>query len=251
MHTSQSNLKGRKTCNHCGYNANPVTAKYCKKCSKPLNTIASEKKDKTAKADFEFPFFWLFLALLFLLFGVGGYFFWQQILPKPEISDRDRTPSDNTSTSDTRNSDIQSYKRMKDVPNVPTGTFNFGGSLIFASLVAQGTHQSITQAHPQFSLRYVDPPDSQPGTGKGIEMLLNGQLSFALSGRPLEDTEYQKATERGFKLDQAPVAIDGLASYTHPGISIPGLSVSQLQDIYTGKITNWKEVGGPDLAIVP
>lgn len=192
----------------------------------------------------------MILTLLFLLFGVGSYFFWQQILPKPEISDR--SPSASNSTSDASSTpEIQSYKTMKEVPNVPTGTFNFGGSLIFASLVAQGTHQAISQAHPQFNLRYVDPPDSQPGTGKGIEMLLDGQLSFALSGRPLEDTEYQKAIGRGFKLDQMAVAIDGLASYTHPDISIPGLSVSQLQDIYTGKITNWQEVGGPNLPIVP
>lgn len=140
---------------------------------------------------------------------------------------------------------------MKEVPNVPEGTFNFGGSLIFASLVTQGTHKAINQAYPNFILRYIDPVDSQPGTGKGIEMLLNGQLSFALSGRPLEDAEYKQATERSFQLDQIAVAIDGIGCYTHPDISIPGLSVAQLQDIYTGKITNWKEVRGPNLPIVP
>ena len=51
--------------------------------------------------------------------------------------------------------------------------------------------------------------------------------------------------------DQVAVAIDGIACYTHPDISISGLSVPQLQAIYTGKITNWKEVGGPNLPIVP
>ena len=181
-------------------------------------------------------------AIVLLVFGVGSYFFWEQTQSSANVS---------TENLSSKNSDIQAYTSMKEVPKVPEGTFNFGGSLIFASLVAQGTHKAINQAYPNFILRYTHPVDNQPGTGKGIEMLLNGQLSFALSGRPLEENEYKQASDRGFKLDQVAVAIDGLGCYTHPDISIPGLSVAQLQDIYTGKITNWKEVGGPNLPIVP
>lgn len=82
-------------------------------------------------------------------------------------------------------------------------------------------------------------------------MLLDGELSFAQSTQPLKDAEYSKARERGFTLEQVPIGIDAVGCYVHPDISIPGLSVNQLQDIYKGKITNWKNVGGPDLPILP
>lgn len=52
-------------------------------------------------------------------------------------------------------------------------------------------------------------------------------------------------------MEQVPIAIDGIAFYVHPQVSIPGLSLSQIRDIFTGKITNWKEVEGQDLPIVP
>ncbi|MDJ0719212.1 MAG: substrate-binding domain-containing protein [Prochloraceae cyanobacterium] len=43
---------------------------------------------------------------------------------------------------------------------------------------------------------------------------------------------------------------DAIAIATHPSLSVSGLTIAQLQDIYTGKITNWLKVGGPDLPIV-
>ena len=246
MNTNESNAKRSIICSSCSYDANPIGAKYCQKCGQPLVISSVAIKERMTRST-------LFVsgislsAILLLLVGVGGYFFWEQGQSSQNVSNQNISSNNSSSN----NSDIRSYTSMKEVPKVPEGTFNFGGSLIFASLVTQGTHKAINQAHPNFILRYTDPIDNQPGTGKGIEMVLNGQLSFALSGRPLEDAEYKQAIERGFKLDKVAVAIDGLGSYTHPDISIPGLSVAQLQDIYTGKITNWKEVGGPNLPIVP
>jgi phosphate transport system substrate-binding protein len=82
-------------------------------------------------------------------------------------------------------------------------------------------------------------------------MLINGEVDIAQIARPLEDVELIRANERTLKLDQIPVAIDGIVFYVNPNLSIPGLSLSQAQDIYVGKITNWREVGGPNVAIVP
>ena len=82
-------------------------------------------------------------------------------------------------------------------------------------------------------------------------MLFDGQLSFAQSGGALRDTDYSNAQQRGIQIKQIPVAIDAVVFFTHPDITISGLSVDQLQDIYKGKLTNWKQVGGPDLLIVP
>jgi phosphate transport system substrate-binding protein len=82
-------------------------------------------------------------------------------------------------------------------------------------------------------------------------MLLDGEISFAQSSRPISDREYDIAAQRGVKLQQVPVAIDSIAVVVHPDLKIAGLTIQQLQGIYTGKITNWMQVGGPDLEIIP
>ena len=88
------------------------------------------------------------------------------------------------------------------------------------------------------------------GSGTGIKMLLNGDLSFAQSSRNLKQIELQAAKEKGFALEEKPVAIDGIAIYVNLGLPIKeGLTLQQLQKILTGETKNWKEVGGPDRRI--
>lgn len=85
-------------------------------------------------------------------------------------------------------------------------------------------------------------------------MLIENQLSFAQSSRPIKDEEYQRAQTRGFKLKDIPVAIDGIAFYVNPELvrqGLKGVTLAQVQNIFTGKIKNWKEAGGPDQAITP
>lgn len=143
------------------------------------------------------------------------------------------------------------YKTLAEVPNVPQGLFKYGGSTTFAPLRATAIVSALKQAHPQFQLRYAEPIGSSPGSATGIKMLLAGELNFAQSSRSVKDSELSFAKTRGFTLEKIPVAIDGIAFYVNSQASIPGLSLSQLRDIFTGKITNWKSVGGPDLQIVP
>ena len=50
---------------------------------------------------------------------------------------------------------------------------------------------------------------------------------------------------------QTPVAIEGIAIAVHPNLNIPGITLDQLRDIYLGRITNWNQVGGPNLSITP
>ncbi|HYO05791.1 MAG TPA: substrate-binding domain-containing protein, partial [Phototrophicaceae bacterium] len=97
----------------------------------------------------------------------------------------------------------------------------------------------------------TDPIPHKHGSAIGIKMLLAGQLSFAQSSRPIKETELKQAQQQGFILSQIPVAIDGIAFYVNPQVSIPGLTLNQIRDIFTGKINNWKQVGGPDLPIIP
>jgi phosphate transport system substrate-binding protein len=144
----------------------------------------------------------------------------------------------------------QTLKDFVSMTTVPSGLFNHGGSTTLAPIRGK-IDPLIKQAHPDFNLRYTDPLTGTPGSGNGIKMLLNGQLAFSQSSRPLNDEEYQIAQTRGYSLEQIPVALDGIVIAVNHDLNVSGLSVKQLQDIYTGRITNWQEVGGPNLKIIP
>lgn len=81
------------------------------------------------------------------------------------------------------------------------------------------------------------------GSGAGIQAVSEGRCDIGLSSRDLKDDE--KTT-----LDQTVVAIDGIAIVVNPENKIKDLSVEQIGKIYTGEITNWKDVGGDDKPIV-
>ncbi len=136
------------------------------------------------------------------------------------------------------------------VQKIPSGLFSYGGSSTWAP-IRKEADSAIETALPKFKLRYTNPITGAPGSGTGIEMLLNNQLAFSQSSRPVKDKEYQQAQQRGFKLEEIPVAIDGIAIAVNNNLNIPGLTLAQIKDIYTGKITNWQQVGGENLAIVP
>jgi phosphate transport system substrate-binding protein len=141
-------------------------------------------------------------------------------------------------------------RTFAEVPNVSSGLFSYGGSTTWAP-IRKTLDPIIQTTQPQFRLRYTNPVIGKPGSGTGIKMLLENQLAFSQSSRPLKDKEYQEAQQRGFSLKEIPVAIDGIAIAVHPNLNIPGLTVAQLKDIYTGKINNWKQVGGPNLPLTP
>jgi phosphate transport system substrate-binding protein len=137
-----------------------------------------------------------------------------------------------------------------DVVEVPAGVFNYGGSTTWAPVRGQ-IDPIIRQTWPSLQLRYTDPTTGTPGSGRGIRMLLDGELAFSQSSRPLNSQELQEAQQLGLNLKEIPVAIEGLAIAVHPDLDLPGLTVENIQDIYTGRLTNWRDVGGPDLTIRP
>jgi phosphate transport system substrate-binding protein len=67
----------------------------------------------------------------------------------------------------------------------------------------------------------------------------------------LTNEEYAAAKQRGLTLEQRQVGVNGVAVIVNPSLKVPGLTVSQLQQIYQGLITNWEQVGGPNLPITP
>lgn len=134
--------------------------------------------------------------------------------------------------------------------SAPSGQFNYGGSTSWAP-IRSSLDANIQSALPQFQLRYVNPNGGPASSGSGVKMLLNRQLDFAQTSRPLTNQEKQQAQQAGISLQEIAVALDGVAVAVNPSLNIPGLTLAQLQEIYTGKATNWQQVGGPNLPIVP
>lgn len=87
------------------------------------------------------------------------------------------------------------------------------------------------------------------GSGVGISALIEGTTDIAQSSRKIKLTESQKLKPKG--LQEITVAYDALAIIVNPSNKVTNLTREQLEGIFTGKITNWKEVGGADLKIVP
>ena len=139
---------------------------------------------------------------------------------------------------------------FQQVSKVPQGIYNYGGSTTWAS-IRKIVNPEIAKKYPEFNIRYVPEINSTPGSGTGIRMLLEGELDFSQSSRSIEPKEHILAHQQGFTLKNYHIAIDAIAVAVHPSLPVSGLTMEQLKKIYTGQITNWKEVNGPDLAIVP
>ena len=82
------------------------------------------------------------------------------------------------------------------------------------------------------------------GSGTGITAISEGRCDIGLSSRSLKDEEKAKG------LEETVLALDGIAMIVNPANEISDLTVDQIAKIYTGEITNWKDVGGKDAEIV-
>jgi phosphate transport system substrate-binding protein len=88
------------------------------------------------------------------------------------------------------------------------------------------------------------------GSGVGITALINGTTDICNSSRPMKQTEIEKLKARYNTLGvQIPCAKDGVTIFVNEANKIQEFTLSQLSDIYTGKIRNWKELGGNDAEI--
>ncbi|MBW4506691.1 MAG: substrate-binding domain-containing protein [Scytonematopsis contorta HA4267-MV1] len=193
----------------------------------------------------------LFAALIsigFLLGGVGLLGLFLMNFLRPPNSTNSNPDKPNVAFTEAPVAITSNTVNKCNVPNLPKGTFTYGGSTTWAP-IRRDVDSVLTKNCPQFGLVYYNPPNKKPGSGTGIELLIDNLLSFSQSSRSVKGEENQKALQKGLNLKEIPVAIDGIAVAVNPNLNISGLTVAQLKDIYTGKITNWKQVGGSDLAI--
>lgn len=88
------------------------------------------------------------------------------------------------------------------------------------------------------------------GSGVGIASIIDGTCDIADASRAVKASELEKAAKKGRDLVAHVIAMDGISHIVHPSNPVEGLTRGQIKKIYTQRVKNWKEIGGPDLRIV-
>ncbi len=113
-------------------------------------------------------------------------------------------------------------------------------------ILAQRWAEMYMAKHPEVSIQVTG-----GGSGTGISALINGTTDICNASRPMKKSEKDKLKQRYNTLGvEIKSAKDGLAVYVNDANPVQELTLEQIKDIYTGKVTNWKAVGGPDAKII-
>ncbi len=113
-------------------------------------------------------------------------------------------------------------------------------------ILAQSWAENYMKEHPGLTIQVTG-----GGSGVGIAALINGGTDICEASRPMKPVEKNQVRNRhGKEVKEMSVALDGVAIYVSESNPIQSITELQLKDIYTGKITNWREVGGKDARIV-
>lgn len=128
--------------------------------------------------------------------------------------------------------------------NAASGTINVAGSDTMVNL-AQAWAEKYQTDNPNVSITVKG-----GGSGNGIAALINKTIDFADSSRKIKSEEETQAKDAGVNPVATEVARDGVVVIVNSGNTVAALTKAQLGDIYSGKITNWKDLGGADKAIV-
>jgi len=111
--------------------------------------------------------------------------------------------------------------------------------------IAQLAAEAFLDINPQ-----ADVSVAGGGSGVGIAALIDGTAHIASASRAMKPAEWERAVARGIYPFHWYIATDAIAVILHPANPVQGLTLEELRDIYTGKIRNWKELGGPALPVV-
>ncbi len=112
--------------------------------------------------------------------------------------------------------------------------------------LAQIWAQKYMDKHPGVTIQVTG-----GGSGTGIAALINGTTDICNASRPMKPSEREKLKQRFNSLGvEIKAALDGLSIYLNKANGVKELTLDQLKQIYTGKVTNWKQVGGNDAKII-
>jgi phosphate transport system substrate-binding protein len=113
-------------------------------------------------------------------------------------------------------------------------------------ILAQRWAERYMVAHPDVVIQVTG-----GGSGTGISALINGTTDICNASRKMKNSERDKLKQRyGTRGIEIKCAQDGLSIYVNESNPVTELTLRQIKDIYTGKTTNWKSVGGPDERII-
>jgi phosphate transport system substrate-binding protein len=113
-------------------------------------------------------------------------------------------------------------------------------------ILAQRWAELYMAKHPTVTIQVTG-----GGSGVGISALINGTTDICNSSRPMKQSEIDKLKARFNVLGvEIKAAKDGLAIYVNESNPVHELTIDQLSKIYTGEITNWKDIGGPNAKII-
>lgn len=105
--------------------------------------------------------------------------------------------------------------------------------------------EAYTAQHPEVRIAVTG-----GGSGTGIAALINGTVDIANASRAMRPEELERARANGVEPVEHVIAADAIAVVVHPSNPVDGLTIDQLSEIFTGRVTNWQEVGGEDRPIV-
>jgi phosphate transport system substrate-binding protein len=126
----------------------------------------------------------------------------------------------------------------------PAQTIENKGSDTLVNL-ALAWAEAYIEMHPEVRLSVTG-----GGSGTGIAAMINGTVNIANASRAMKPEEIAAAEANGITPVEFTVARDAIAVVVHPSNPVAGLTLQQISDIYTGKITNWRQVGGEDRPLV-
>ena len=118
------------------------------------------------------------------------------------------------------------------------------GSDTIVNLALAWAEQYQTE-HPDISISVTG-----GGSGTGIAALINGTVGLANASRKISADETKQAEAKGIKPVEHVIARDAIAVIVNPENPVSQLTLQQISDIYSGKISNWKDVGGDNRPIV-
>ena len=137
-------------------------------------------------------------------------------------------------TEDTTN-DTTEDKTEDTAQSTLSGTVSTNGSTSMETVIS-GLIEAFTAANPDVKITY-----EPTGSGTGITAASEGTTDIGLSSRALKDDETG--------LDATVIALDGIAIIVNNNNPVENLTIEQIADLATGKITNWKDVGGDDAPV--
>jgi len=171
---------------------------------------------------------WMLLVVL-VLAGCGG-------ATTPTTESPENTAENATEAEEAENAANDSETGIEEQEAV-TGELTFSGSTTVQPLVEQ-IGVVYRETYPNVALNIA-----AGGSGVGIQAIQNGDVDIGMASRTLKEGEQTE----GMEVYQ--IAVDVLAVIVHPSNPVKEITREQLQDIFTGQITNWSEVGGPDEVI--